>query len=238
MSVKIYRFTSPVFEENCYIVVNEQNEALIVDPGAYSKRMIDMLMEDIKATPTAVLLTHGHPDHMWDAGKFDVPTFIPKPDLYRADDPCKYLGEEVAHNFYVLTREDFTPISKIQALPDETFTTAFEIITGFYLRGIPTPGHTEGSSIFLFSCEIEDFTGQGIKNENNLYAFGGDVLFAGSVGRTDLEGGDRKQMLQSLRTICNIVDPRTIFLTGHGIATALWHEKENNDHLKYAMKMG
>ncbi|QPK93654.1 MBL fold metallo-hydrolase [Actinomyces sp. zg-332] len=236
--MKIYCTVSPVFEENCYIVVNDKNQALIVDPGAYTKKMIDMLMEDINAEPKSILLTHGHLDHIWDAGKFNIPTYIPKPDMYRLDDPYQHFGEEIARNFRILANEEFVPIKNIQPLPDETYTTAFEIIDGFFLRGIPTPGHTEGSSIFLFSCEIEDYTARGIKNEHNLYAFGGDVIFASSVGRTDLPGGDRTQMLQSLRTICNIVDPRTIFLTGHGIPTALWYEKENNSHIKYAMKMG
>lgn len=238
MTVKIYCAISPVFEENCYIVVNDKDQALIVDPGAYTKKMIDVLMEDIKAVPTSILLTHGHADHVWDAGKFDIPTYIPKPDMYRLDNPVEHLGEDMAKTFMILANEQFTPIEKIQALPDETYTTAFEIIDSFFLRGIPAPGHTEGSSVFLFSTDIEDYTGRGISNEHNLYAFSGDVLFASSVGRTDLPGGDRQEMLQSLRTICNIVDPRTILLTGHGIPTALWYEKENNAHLKYAMKIG
>ena len=237
--MRIYHCVSQVFEQNTYIIVNEKNQALIVDPGAGTKPYIEKILHETNSEIKAVLVTHAHPDHVWDASKLgDIPVYVPKPDLYRMQNPLKYLSEDLSKRIQDIVKEEFVPAKNIVVLPDETYTTAFEIIEKFYLRAIPTPGHTEGSSVFLFASEIVDCSGMNIKTSDNLYAFCGDVIFEKSVGRTDLHGGDRQQMLQSLRTIANIVDPRTMLLTGHGKPVVLQQAKLHNEHLKYAMRVG
>lgn len=237
MSVQLHRIISPVFDSNCYVVVNEQRQALIVDPGAYTKEAIDTLLNKLDADAVAVLLTHGHPDHVWDSGLFsEAKVYIPKPDLYRMSDPTAYLGQMQSAFTSLVDYQYIEP--EVLALPDECYTTAFEIIPNFYIRAIAAPGHTEGSSLFLFSCDIEDHTQMHIRNDYGLYAFCADVIFASSIGRTDLHGGDRKQMLQSIRTICNVIDPRTTLLTGHAQATTLSYVKQHNEQVVYAMRVG
>ena len=121
------------------------------------------------------------------------------------------------------------------------------------MRAVPAPGHTEGSTLFLF--EADTLSGNAKQEMHTIYdqwlseagqenqaphqlALSGDVIFAGSVGRTDLPGGDSQQMLHTLRTLQNVIHPDTLLLPGHGSATVFGLEKAHNPFLAQARYQG
>lgn len=236
------------FAENCYILVPENSsKALIVDPGYGAKEPVQKLLAENSWEVGAVLLTHGHPDHIWDAAAVasDKPVYIPAPDRYRLDQPFGTEESLISQMSKLLPA--WEKPNKIIALGDEHIASSFEIIPDLALRMLPAPGHSEGSALFFLESPKE-YTGgaskqiqeliEAEKTEMNLLALCGDVIFSGSVGRTDLPGGDQQQMLHTLRTLQNCVDPATLLLPGHGEITTFGREKRTNPYLAQARYQG
>ncbi|HHT41387.1 MAG TPA: MBL fold metallo-hydrolase [Actinomyces sp.] len=238
--MRIERIESTIMAENAYVVTpRDSRESLIVDPGFGTVGPIEKYLQENELEAKAVLLTHGHPDHVWDAAAFDLPVYIPKPDMYRLDDPMAYLPAAFG------SLGDWTKPTDVRPIPSQLI----ELVPGLPILMIPAPGHTEGSAIFLTSISGGDTletnaelpgTRTGLKELQTTQplAFVGDVIFAGSVGRTDLPGGDETQMRQSLRTLANAVDPKTWMLPGHGPATHWAHEQETNPYVRRAKEVG
>lgn len=190
-------------------------EVLVVDPGVGAALQMAALQKPIGA----VLLTHGHPDHIWDAAEVSrlgggAPVFLPSADLDWLADPAGMLG---FGDFGEWQRPEVSgvPLGTWQVLPE------------IYLRMIPAPGHSPGSSVFLIG---------GATNMGTSTALTGDVVFKGSVGRTDLIGGDDAVMSETLRTLAGALDPSTVLLPGHGERTVWSTELSENPYVKEAVE--
>lgn len=245
--MRIEIIVSPYLSENCYLLIpKNSSQVLVVDPGVLTAGPVKERLKQEKLQVGAVLCTHGHPDHIWDAAEIagDKPVYVPAPDLYRFENPMAGIGREVSAPKAALS-EWQKPVG-LTALEGEIISQGKELISGAYTRMIPAPGHTEGSALFLFATEnltggvgknILEIMGAQATNEK-LWALSGDVIFNGSVGRTDLPGGDPKMMLHTLRTVQNVIDPRTVLLPGHGPATILSQEKRLNPFMIQARFQG
>jgi glyoxylase-like metal-dependent hydrolase (beta-lactamase superfamily II) len=211
-------FPAGAFAANCYLVAPAPGEeCVIIDPGQDAERGIEELLDRFRLKPIAVLLTHGHIDHMWSVapvcGAKGVPAYIHPADRELLSDPGKGLSLMAKQQF--MGGMTFSEPDDVKALEDGAIVT----LAGLDFRVGHTPGHTQGSVTFR-------------SGEDDLDAlFTGDLLFAGSIGRTDLPGGDHQQILHSLaRTLTQTTD-ETIVLPGHGPQTTIGAERQTNPFL-------
>ena len=264
------RTTAPVFAANCYVLAPAPGAvALVVDPGAGAARGALALLRSHGLSLGAVLLTHGHADHVWDTSALvegardqglvqegcQVPVYVPGPDLYRLDDPDATTGIRLAEGltFADLAGGPWVRPEGVRPFPARGLSEAVELVPGLGLRGVPAPGHSEGSSLFLLGASLADNPllyeaevpalceadpAQADVERDYLLALDGDVIFKGSVGRTDLPGGDQVQMLATLRLLASVLDPATVLLPGHGAATTMAHEHRANPYLAEAKVRG
>ncbi len=195
---------------------------MVVDPGEGSERPLDELLRQHRLDPVAVLLTHGHFDHIFAVTPVcdghDIPAWIHPEDRVLLSDPLRALSTE-ARQFFggrVALREP----REVRLLADKT---ALEL-AGLTLTVDHTPGHTRGSVTFRSGA------GGGPGAGSSLLV-SGDTLFAGSIGRTDLPGGDHGQMLASLRDKILVLDDETVVLPGHGPQTTIGRERASNPFL-------
>ncbi|WP_127843303.1 MBL fold metallo-hydrolase [Actinomyces wuliandei] len=273
----IERTVAPVFAASCYVLAPAPGTpALVVDPGAGAAAGALALLRVHRLTLGAVLLTHGHADHVWDTSALvatahargllacddavDVPVYLPQPDLYRMEDPDTTTGiRSRGVGFADMAGTPWVRPTDLRPFPEEGYSQAVEPVPGVAVQAVPAPGHTEGSAMFflnavlgdnplLHEAEVADVAEvtevvdkapvQGHQPRNHLVALGGDVIFKGSVGRTDLPGGDQYQMLATLRLLATAVSPGTLILPGHGAATTMAHELHANPYLADARVRG
>ena len=210
-------FPAGAFAANCYLVAPAPGEeCVIIDPGQDAERGIEELLGRYRLKPIAVLLTHGHIDHMWSVapvcGAKGIPAYIHPDDRELLADPGK--GMSLMMGQQLFGGMTFSEPDDVKELSDG------EIVT---LGGLDftighTPGHTPGSVTFR-------------SQEDDLDAlFTGDLLFAGSIGRTDLPGGDYATMVKSLARTLTLPD-ETIVLPGHGPQTTIGDERSSNPFL-------
>jgi glyoxylase-like metal-dependent hydrolase (beta-lactamase superfamily II) len=216
--VLIAGFPAGSWATNCYVVAAGPGEpCLIIDPGQESIDGVHDIVREHGLAPAAVLLTHGHIDHVWSvaplSSEFGIPALIHADDRYRLADPA---GSSI-----VAARDQLLAMTKNSlelTEPDEILLLADE--QPLDLAGVPmvvrhAPGHTEGSVVF----ELDEVM------------FSGDVLFAGSIGRTDLPGGDHASMLASLRRVILPAKDELVVLPGHGPQTTIAQERATNPYL-------
>jgi hydroxyacylglutathione hydrolase len=209
--MKIDRLILGDFETNCYVVRRDESasECLVIDTGLDSRPMIAFLTEH-GLVPTAIVLTHGHVDHI--AGLAALRAKFPQAKVYihRLDAPM--LTDAQAN------------LSEMVMIPFET--NAADVLledgdtvqgAGIVLKVLHTPGHTPGG-ICLYA-------------ESEAVVFAGDTLFAGGIGRTDFPGGDHEQLLESIRNRLFVLPERTAVYPGHAMRTTVGRERNSNPFL-------
>nr|NLD39753.1 MBL fold metallo-hydrolase [Actinomycetales bacterium] len=232
----LQRFVTDVFSENCYVVADEEHrQAVVVDPGGGIAATVLRALEESGLELGAVLLTHGHPDHVWDAAEVagDLPVYVAEPDLYRLEDPVgppSPLSNTMRQAFPTPYRR---PLD-VRVLPDALLAGGgAELVPGVSIRALAAPGHTEGSTLYFLAGEWSDAVSSaaGAPAGTTGLVLCGDVVFRGSVGRTDLPGGDHEVMLWTLRTLKQVIDPAAMLFPGHGPGTTMAQELRHNPFL-------
>ncbi|WP_432540420.1 MBL fold metallo-hydrolase [Kineococcus sp. SYSU DK002] len=223
----IDRVEASVFGTNCYVLAPQAGaECVVVDPGVDVADRLAEVLRRHRLKPVAVLLTHGHVDHTYSVtpvcGAHGIAATIHHDDAYRLRDPLAGLGEPLRAALEATTGtvrwrepEDVVTVGDAQRLAP----------AGLELTVSHAPGHTEGS--VLFSLDPSAGRGQDVP-----LLLSGDVLFAGSVGRTDLPGGDPLAMRRSLATRVLPLADATVVLPGHGPATTVGRERAANPYLR------
>jgi len=212
--VKVLTLTLGPLQANCFVVAKGP-DCLVVDPGDEAPR-VDALLERAGLTPRAILLTHGHFDHVGAADALarshDLPVYIGEGDRREAAGP----------GLAGLAGLQTTPVSAgMIPLNGEQ---ALELIVP--VTAIPTPGHSRGSYTFALTAGEQ------------THLFSGDLLFFGSVGRTDLPGGDWEALLASVTELVGRFPPDSIVHCGHGPDTTLSRELAINPFLSPLRQSG
>jgi hydroxyacylglutathione hydrolase len=217
--VLVVGFPAGALQANCYLLAKGDGEpCVIVDPGQDAVEPIDEALRKHRLSPVAVLLTHGHFDHVFSVAPVcdgnDVPAWIHPDDRDLLADPLKGISPETAAFFG--GRLEMREPAEVRELTDR----ADLDLGGLRLTVDHTPGHTGGSVCFSAGTE-----------EGGRIMISGDTLFAGSIGRTDLPGGDHLQMLATLRDKMLPLDDDTVVLPGHGPTTTIGRERASNPFL-------
>ncbi|MCW2777198.1 MAG: beta-lactamase domain protein [Frankiales bacterium] len=218
-------FPAQAFDTNCYVVAAAEGApCVVVDPGIGVEEQLDALLRELDLSPVAVLLTHGHLDHTFSVtpvcGARGIPAYIHPADDALLTDPMRGMGAQTSQMFG--GRLQWTrPSDVVQLDPGTPMELAgLRISTDF------APGHTPGSVVFRLPGEEAD--GEAAAP----VVFSGDVLFAGSIGRTDLPGGSWEQMQASLAGVVLPLPDDTVVLPGHGPATTIGRERASNPYLQ------
>ncbi len=236
------RYSETLIEANCYILCDETaRKALVIDPGAGSAAWVKRALEARGLELAAVLCTHGHADHVWDAGLVagdDVVVYLPEPDLYRLENPAIYTA--VFTQFFVsYSGHEWLAPARSEALPQQFFDDGgAEIVPGIRLQAIATPGHSEGSSVFLLEGQIAPDPEAVSLPEGSFgteLMLTGDVLFRDGVGRTDLPGSDPAAAMVSLRHLAETIAPARVFFPGHGGPSTMGRELRHSPFLREAV---
>lgn len=207
------------FQANCSILADDASKTgVIIDPGDEPGRILDVV-RDLGIRVTHLLHTHCHLDHI--TGTRAVKEATGAKILIHPKD--KFLYDHLKEQYGSMVRLFGVSLAAADSpLPfDAKLSDGAEIPLGRHrLKVVHTPGHTPGSCSFL------------LEGEGERKLFTGDTLFAGSIGRTDLEGGDTEQELESIRTRLLTLDPETPVFPGHGPQTRIGVEREQNPWLR------
>jgi hydroxyacylglutathione hydrolase len=236
--VLVAGFPAGSFAANCFVVAPAAGEeCVIIDPGQDAERGIEELLARYRLKPIAVLLTHGHLDHIWSVGPVcgakGIPAFIHPDDRALLADPGRGLSLAASQQLFG-GKLTFTEPDDVQELADNAAIT----LAGVEFSVSHVPGHTEGSVTFRtsedsaspVSSASPEASGREAEAEALDILFSGDLLFAGSIGRTDLPGGDHRKMMSSLAKILTLPDD-TVVLPGHGPQTTIGAERAGNPFL-------
>jgi hydroxyacylglutathione hydrolase len=220
--VLIAGFPAGSWAANCYVVATGPGtECLVVDPGQDAAPGVADIVREHRLKPVAVLLTHGHVDHMWSvtpvAGAYDATAWIHPADRHLLADPMAGISPESA-SMLLGGHYEFTEPDDVAELADgqRLELAGLEVVVDH------TPGHTKGSVTFRTPYEREEIS---------EVMFAGDLLFAGSIGRTDLPGGDHATMLETLRSKVLVLPDDVAVLPGHGEQTSIGRERATNPFL-------
>ena len=242
-------FPAGSFGTNCYVVATGAGEeCVIVNPGQAAEPGIEDILARHRLRPVAVLLTHGHIDHIWSVvpvcGAKNIPAYIHPADRALLSDPARGfppgVGEQLLAGLMFTEPDDVAELADGATLP----------LAGLEFVVDHAPGHTPGS--VTFRLPGTGLAGTGLAGtgpagtgpagtglagtgpaaaDGEPVLFSGDLLFAGSIGRTDLPGGDHPTILESLARVCLPLPDETVVLSGHGPATTIGAERASNPFL-------
>lgn len=208
---------------NCYVAATGPGrECVVIDPGMDATEGVAQVIREHRLKPVAVLVTHGHVDHMWCvapvAGTYDATAWVHPADRHLLSDPTAGMSPDTAQmllggGYEFAEPDDVRELADLQELE----------LAGLRFVVDHTPGHTGGSVTFRSPYDREDVS---------EVMFSGDLLFAGSIGRTDLPGGDHATMLQSLKTKVLPLADDVVVLPGHGEQTSIGRERATNPYLQ------
>ena len=209
-------FAAPMFSTNCWVLApGRDSECVVIDPGMrdVSAQLEDLLRKH-NLKPVAIIATHGHLDHTFSiqpiADGYAIPAYIHSEDRAYLTAPEKLLSAEFSST---VADMNFTEPAEVRELRNGE---AIDLV-GLTFKAIHAPGHTRGSLMFEVSEEV---------------LISGDVLFAGSIGRTDLPTGSSKEMQETLQKKVVPLSDHLKVLPGHGPETTMSYEKKNNPYLK------
>jgi hydroxyacylglutathione hydrolase len=209
-------FVAPMFATNCWVLAAEKGgECIIVDPGMPDiSAEIELIVSEEGLKPVASLLTHGHLDHTFSikplADGYAIPAYIHSEDRRFIADPAGIHGPQFVEQ---LSGMHFDEPRRVELLKDGSTLNC----AGISIRAIHAPGHTRGSLMYLVNEEI---------------LISGDVLFAGSIGRTDLPTGSASDMRNTLKHKVLTLNDDLRVLPGHGVETTIKYERKTNPYLK------
>ncbi len=224
-------FPAAAFDTNCYVLAPQAGEeCLVVDPGIGVEEPLREVLAQYRLRPAAVLLTHGHLDHVYAVTPVcggELAAYIHGADRYRLADPLAMMdaGLVAMLERQFGTRASWTEPSEVLELTDRQGLG----LAGLDIQVLHAPGHTEGSVMFALPV-LPD--GVEAREPLDRTVLSGDVLFAGSIGRTDLPGGSHPAMLRSLREVVLPLADSTLVLPGHGSATTVRRERAENPYLQ------
>lgn len=210
---------------NCFVAATGPgSECVVVDPGKDAADGVADVVREHRLKPVAVLVTHGHIDHMWCvapvAGTYDATAWIHPADRHLLTDPMAGMSRETTQmllggSYEWAEPDDVQELSDAQSLE----------IAGMRFIVDHTPGHTRGSVTFRMPYDDADSA------DISEVMFSGDLLFKGSIGRTDLPGGDHPTMLRSLASKVLPLADDIVVLPGHGEQTSIGLERATNPYL-------
>ena len=210
--IHIKAFTFSPISENTYVLYNNEGKAIIIDPGCYfpnEQETLKNFLTDNSLTPLYLLNTHCHLDHVF-GNKWVHETYGLEPHLHPNEEAMLALAP-VSGERWGLPFENYA--GPLHFLNDGNTV----LLGDTEIQVILAPGHSPGSICFY------------IPSQGDL--MGGDVLFRGSIGRTDLPGGDSETLLHSIREKLWVLPDETVVYSGHGIKTTIGYEKRNNPFL-------
>ncbi len=215
-------FPADAFGTNCFVIATGPGEqCLVIDPGFGVADQLDAVLDEHRLTPAAVLLTHGHLDHTFSAapvcGARGITAYVHPGDRELLADPSKALSMDLKDLFG--GRLEYSEPDDVAEMTDGQVLT----MAGLAITVSHAPGHTGGSVMFHVPGSSEE-----------PLCFSGDVLFQGSIGRTDLPGGDLTAMWASLRDKVLPLPDETVVLPGHGPLTTIGRERVSNPYLRDA----
>ena len=226
--VLLTSFPAGPLQANCYVVSPGPGAScVLVDPGMDAMDGVHRVVREHNLTPAAVLITHGHFDHMWcaqDVAKeYDCPVWIHPADRHLLSDPMAAISNESASmlraQLGLTDLPDFAEPADVREAVDG----AIIDVDGLKFTVDHVPGHTAGTVVYRLDYDGPEDVSQ--------VMFSGDFLFAGSIGRTDLDGGSHEQMQSSLRDRVLPLADDIVVLPGHGPQTSIGRERATNPFL-------
>ncbi|MDR2280805.1 MAG: MBL fold metallo-hydrolase [Gordonia sp. (in: high G+C Gram-positive bacteria)] len=217
-------FAAGMFQTNCYLVAEGPgSDAIIIDPGQDAAPSVREALAEYSLNPVAIFLTHGHLDHTWNAqelaDEFSIPAYIHAADRPMLTDPGVGVGRALSQMIGdTVFRE---PEKVIEFVDGEDVE-----IAGLRWGVAHAPGHSPGSVLLTPDLPADSETGETVS-----VCFSGDVLFNGSIGRTDLPGGNHQQLLDSIAATLMGRDDHQVILPGHGPQTTIGAERTGNPFL-------
>jgi len=227
--VLIAGFPAGPWGTNCYVAATAPgSECVVIDPGKDAASGVADVVREHRLKPVAVLVTHGHVDHMWCvapvSGTYDATAWIHPDDRHLLANPMAGMSPETTA-MMLGGKYEFAEPDDVRELADGQ---SLEL-AGLTLTVDHTPGHTRGSVTFRTPYDVD---------EVSEVMFSGDLLFQGSIGRTDLPGGDHPTMLESLRTKVLTLPDDIVVLPGHGDQTSIGRERTTNPFLLELLQDG